>query len=136
MCFVDSKAGMKVILSLTKCLSGASGAPPCAGPGDRVTGMPDRIARASHCSGHSTSSGLQPSAGANKIGCPQLCKALLPASVLQIEGPYSLLMDWVQKVHKTFCLLGQRRNGPTNLHLQVQNAWKEEREGKKDRANI
>lgn len=97
----------------------------------RVTGVPGRITRTSHCSGHSTSGGLQPSAGANKTGCPQLCKALLPASVLQTKGPYSLLMDWMQKLCKTFCLLGQKRNGPTNLHLPVQNAWKEEREGRR-----
>lgn len=110
------------------------GALPCAGPGNRVTGMSDRITRASHRSGHSTNQ----SAGANKIGCPQLCKALLPASVLQTEGPYSLLKNWMQKVCKTFYLIGQRRNGPTNLHLQVQNAWKKRKggkEGKRDRAN-
>lgn len=126
----------KVILFPTKCLSGAWGAPPCAGPGDRVTGMPHRITRVSHCSGHSTNHGLQTSAGANKSGCPQLCKALLPASMPHSEGPYSLLKDWMQKVCKTFCLLGQRRNGPTNMHLQVQNTWKKGREGGKERQQI
>lgn len=88
---VDSKAGMKVILLSTKCLGGASGAPPCAGPGwqECQAGSLE----------HHTALDTAPAVGCShqleliKLDVHRCAKALLPASVLQTEGPYSLLMD-------------------------------------------
>lgn len=129
---------MKVILFPTKCLSGASGAPPCAGPGERVTGMPDRITRASHCSGNSTSCGSQPSVELTKLGVPTCAKHCFQHQCSRLKRPTHFPWTGCKMVRKTLSPWAGKKwtHKSASASAKCLEGRKGGKEGKRDRANI